>query len=133
MNTPAFWEQEIADLPKLVASYDLNIRSNLDAVHRMIARARKYGEFSIVILESPVHPGWWDTPLGAEFFNRYRTDLTQLAELLGGTMVPATKAANLKPTDFVDYEGHLGNAAARARCSKALAEAIATTIGSTGI
>lgn len=128
VNTPEFWAKEIRELPEVAAEYRANAALNFDMLDRMVLRALQSHDFRVVVLESPVNPGWWQDEAGARFYRAYRADLAALAGRLGGTFVQISDRAGLKQSDFVDYEGHLGNAAARARCSDALADGIAAAL-----
>lgn len=128
VNRPEFWQTEIADLPKRAALYAANAPLNLAVLERVVARARAVGARGVVVLESPLNPGWNAVPAAQGFFARYRSDLAALAARTGAVLVRATDEAGLIQSDFVDYEGHLGNAAARDRCMGALARGIGKAI-----
>lgn len=128
VNRPEFWQTEIADLPKAEARYAQNAAANFAALEKVVALARAGGTESVVVLVSPVNPGWNAVPEAAGFLARYRADVAAFAARVDATVVQATEDAGLKQSDFVDYEGHLGNAAARDRCMAALARGIGNAI-----
>ncbi len=128
VNRPEFWKTEIAELPANAALYTQNAPTNFAVLEKVVARARESGASGVVVLESPLNPGWFAVPEAREFVSRYRGDLAAFAGRVSATLVRATDEAGLNPPDFVDYEGHLGNAAARERCMGALARGIGAAL-----
>jgi hypothetical protein len=96
----------------------------------MIARARKDGPVHVVIVMAPMNPGWEDDPFGKAFFARYRSDLEKFAYKVHGIFASATEFGDLRQSDFVDFEGHINNPAARQRCETGLAKVIAHALES---
>lgn len=124
VNRPEFWQEEHEALPVVTRRYDTNLEKNFGVLSRMIERARKAKGVEIVILESPVHPGWYETEAGKVFFEAYRADLQRFAEEQRAHFASATELAGLKASDFVDFEGHLGNHPARERCTEAVGKSV---------
>ena len=125
VDDPDFWAKEIGRLPEVAADYNANAALNFDVIARMVERARQGRTVEVVVLEAPLNPGWLAVPEGARFFARFRADLDAFARRIGGHHLRIADRAPFMKADFVDYEGHLANAAARKRCSDALADGIA--------
>ena len=128
VGTPEFHAEEHRLLPQVAALYQRGLSENFAVLERMIARARKNGPVHVVIMMAPMNPGWNDDPFGRTYFARYRADLEAFARKVGGSFANATELADLRQADFVDFEGHINNAAARKRCATGLASAISTAV-----
>lgn len=128
VGTPEFHAEEHRLLPHVAALYDHSVFENFAVLERMIARARRSGPVHVVIMMAPMNPGWNDDPFGRAYFARYRADLEAFARKVGGSFASATELAGLRQADFVDFEGHINNAAARKRCVTGLANAISTAV-----
>ncbi|MCV2874524.1 hypothetical protein OEZ71_19670 [Defluviimonas sp. WL0050] len=129
VNRPEFWNEEIARIGKHAKAYVANSQSNYEVIRRFVERLRETRDIRVVIMEAPVNPGWFSVPAGAEFFGRYRDDLKRFADGLDANFISATDSAELTRSDFVDFEGHLGNAQARRRCSEVISLSVAQAIG----
>jgi len=125
VNNPEYWAYEISVLPRLVESFELNHKDNLARIKRFMDAARASGGYSFLILNGPYNPAWHDLDEGDAFFTRYNAVVRQFSKEQDAAYLGITQRANLKPGDFVDYEGHLGTRGGRARCHKALAETLA--------
>lgn len=125
VNRPEFWREEVAALSGVAASYDTNAAYNFYVIARFIERARNQNPIRVIILESPINPSWQNEAEGAAFFARYRTNLQAFAAKQNAAFLTVSESAGLKAEDFVDYEGHIGNEAARRRCTEILAEGVA--------
>ena len=130
VNTPEYWAGEMSRVPDLEANYGRNAEVNFAVLRRTVARLREAGDVNVIVLESPFNPRWWSEEAGSRFYSRYRADLETFAESLDGSLLRATDAARLTKDDFVDYEGHIGNAAARARCTDALGQEVVRVLSS---
>ncbi|MHC4470130.1 MAG: hypothetical protein ACYTDY_00175 [Planctomycetota bacterium] len=124
VNRPEYWEEEIAALPKMAEHYGLFFEANSSVIGRLVANLRKRGDPSFILMEPPVNPGWSEIPEGARFFRRYHEDLRRLAAQHGMSFLPITEEASIVRTDFVDYDGHIGNPEVRERCTKAIASRV---------
>jgi hypothetical protein len=120
-NQPEFWRQTIRDFPRLVHQYELNKQANLAVIERLMARLKARGNISFILMESPINPLWYEQAGGKEFFEESHNDLHRFATKHGISFFSVDKAAVLSPSDFLDYEGHLGTREARERCTKAIA------------
>lgn len=122
--------QQRRSLPLVARQYDESAFENFGVMERTIARARQAGPVHVVIMMAPMNPGWNDDAAGRAYFARFRADLEGFARKVDGTFASATDVADLRQSDFVDFEGHLNNAAARKRCVEGLADTIRAAIGS---
>lgn len=125
VNRPEFWQQEISEFPSLMLQYDTNRQANLKVIERIVSQLKARGNASFILLEAPINPRWYNESNGKEFFERYHNDLRQFATEHGMSFLSASEAAALLPTDFVDYEGHIGTHEARERCMQAIASRVA--------
>lgn len=125
VNNSTFWQKEIENFSGLIKRYEHNHLNNLAVLSRFISHFKTSGKFSVILMESPINPRWHDTLLGAKFFPRFRKDLQKFAAQHGLPFVPISDKARLQATDFVDYEGHIGTASGRERCTTVLAASIA--------
>lgn len=121
VNRPEFWRAEIDALPEKKRLYRSNYRTALDAVGRFVDDLRSRGRVGVVLLEPPTNPGWHSVPEAAAFFREYRENLRSFAVEHRMHFLPITDEALLTQSDFVDYEGHIGNPSARERCESVLA------------
>lgn len=131
VNRPDFWQSEIEKVPGQEALYRQNAVANFTVLESVVTLARQGGAKGIVIVEAPLNPGWNAVPQAADYIGRYRQDLADFASRVDATLVRTTDDAGLIQSDFVDYEGHLGNAPARERCMGALARGIGAAMGGT--
>lgn len=125
VNNPDYWEKEISWLPELAEGFEQNHAQNLESIVRLAEVLNTKGNFNIQLVDGPINPGWLDLSHTADFFEKYRRILNDFGEKHDFTVVPINDKAQLRKTDFVDYEGHLGTFDGRARCNDALAESIA--------
>ena len=128
VGTPEAWEQEKADLPKLIERYNANVDTHFDALDRMIARESERGVRFVIAL-APINPEWDRTENGALFMTRYRAEAEKFARGHGLPFADLNLLARLGDGDFVDMEGHLKTEAARDRCTAAVGEVAANAMG----
>ena len=128
VNRPEFWQEEIAKMPALVERYRRNQGVTLPVIERMMRNLARRGRVAFLLLVSPIHPGWYKEPVGAEFYAAYLVELKDFAERNQMSFMNIAADAELVAADFVDYEGHIGNAAARDRCMRVLADRVSTLL-----
>ena len=128
VNRPEYWQQEISRLPGLIKGYESNIEVNFAVIGRFATELKKSGDASFILLEPPINPRWYGERTGAKFFKRYHDDLRRFADEHGMVFLPISEEASLLPTDFVDYEGHIGTFEARERCTKTLASRVSEVL-----
>jgi len=128
VNRPEYWQKEIAELPKKINHYESNVHTNLEVIGRFIRELKTRGDASFILLEPPINPGWYSERTSADFFKRYHNDLRRFAAEHGMSFLPISKETALLPTDFVDYEGHIGTRSARERCTKTLASRVSEVL-----
>jgi hypothetical protein len=128
VNNPEFWAREMNQLPDYVSGVDANLEMNLEAVARAIENLRAKGDYQIIMFEAPINPGWFELEEGRAFF----TDLQQaLKEFTAEQAIEFASARDLiefGAEDFVDYEGHISNDAARMACTQAVADLAAEAL-----
>jgi hypothetical protein len=125
VNNQDFWDEEIAQLPDLVAQVEANLDANLETVRRTIRNIKQKGDYSIVLYEAPINPGWLEVDGGEAFFSKIRRALQNLADDEGVVFAAARDQVPFEAKDFVDFEGHLGNDDIRMACTRDVAETIA--------
>jgi hypothetical protein len=125
VNNQSFWDKEIAQLPDLVAQVETNLDANIETVRRTIRSIKQKGDYSIVLYEAPIHPGWFEVDGGDAFFSKIRRALQNLADDEGVVFAAARDRVPFEAKDFVDFEGHLGNDEIRMACTRDVAETIA--------
>lgn len=121
VNRPEYWREEISKLPAVNRGFEANRDLNLTAVKKLVEELKKRADVSFILLEAPIHPGWYDEAGGKEFFDRYRKVLRDFAAHHGMSYVSVTDDAQFVAADFIDYEGHLGTREGRERCTGAVA------------
>ena len=124
VNNPEFWEEEKADLGKMITQYNANAAAHFEVLARAIEKLQEEPGVRVVIAEAPVNPGWFEVSAGRSFFNRFAQDLSDFADATGADFYSLSAGANLQKEDFADYEGHLVSHDAQARCSSALGKSI---------
>jgi hypothetical protein len=105
--------------------YEPNKQANLAVIERIITGLKKRGDVSFILLQAPINPLWYDNPIGKEFFEKYTADLRQFATEHGMSFLSPSQEAKLRPADFFDHAGHIGNHEARERCTQAIASQVA--------
>lgn len=128
VNNPEFWEKEKGELPENRKVFEENVNYNLEVIDRAINRLGSTNPHSILIAIPPINPGWYDVPGGKAFYDELRHILQAFATARGFQLISVSEPAALKQSDFVDYEGHMSNPAARSRCNNYLARTIATSL-----
>lgn len=128
VNNPEFREKEKSQLPEKRKEFEDNVNYNLEVIDRAISRLESTNHYSILIAIPPINPGWYDVPGGKAFFDEFRSILQAFADARGFKLISVSEPAALTQADFVDYEGHMNNPAARSRCNNYLAKTIATSL-----
>ncbi len=124
VNKPEFWAEEIAQLPDYAAAVEANLEMNLDAVARAIANLRTKGDYQVILFEAPINPGWFELDDGAAFFAGLNQALQAFAAAQEIEFRSARDLVALSADDFVDYEGHISNDAARMACTQTVSELV---------
>lgn len=124
VNDPEFWAEEKAQLPQFVAAVDANMDMHLATMARAVETLRGKGDYEMVLFEAPIHPGWFELQDGAAFFDGINRDLRAFAEEQNIEFTSARELVDLGAEDFVDFEGHISNDAARMACTEAVADFI---------
>ena len=125
------WQSEIDAQPALIEHYDRNLELNLAIIRRFIKALGRSERVSFLLLAAPINPRWHEEPGGEEFHTRYLEDLRRFALENDMPFLNINEGSELTGDDFVDYEGHIGNRAARHRCTEVLASHVSQRLATT--
>ena len=123
-NNQERWDIESACLPELTEDYMRAHKMNLGVIRRIAERLRRRTDAFVILMVSPINPRWYELAAGKAFYEQYLAEVRRFADDNGLNFLNLTAEADLSGSDFVDYEGHLGNRDAQLRCTRSLARRI---------
>ena len=128
INNEKTWRDDVVDFATAMEFYSSYREMNLGVIKRFAADLKERGRVLPLLMVSPINPRCYSERVGREFFPTYKADLQRFAEQNGLPICSITEEAGLVASDFIDFEGHIGNRPARQRATEALASRVSDLI-----